>query len=42
MSYKILRRVAAGFLAAALALSSPAFARGGGGGGMMIDRKSVV
>jgi hypothetical protein len=36
MSYKILHRVAAGVLAAALALSSPAFARGGGGGGMMM------
>jgi hypothetical protein len=32
MSYKVLHRVAAGVLAAALALSSPAFARGGGGG----------
>jgi hypothetical protein len=35
MSDKILHRVAAGVLAAALALSSPAFARGGGGGMMM-------
>jgi hypothetical protein len=32
MSYKVLHLVAAGVLAAALALSSPAFARGGGGG----------
>jgi hypothetical protein len=36
MSYKILHRVAAGVLAVALALSSPAFARGGGGGGGMM------
>jgi hypothetical protein len=35
MSTRILRRVAAGVFAAALAMSSPAFARGGGGGMMM-------